>query len=163
MGETLEEIEKGLTTFLQALSQKRRTRNTLHDQADNDVYQAALAAAQNSAKNTYLLTSAAEKSRGLYQTQLQTQATQRAQLAASGLRQDSATVQYLLNNSRFQSLLEERQLANELQAAVYENNKETEQYIQALQSSALAKRKAANKGSFGMTVSSLIHNVLGGF
>lgn len=163
MGETLEEIEKGLTTFLQALSQKRRTRSELRNQAGDEAYQAALAASQNTANNTYLLTSAAEKSRGLYQTQLQTQAAQRAQFAASGLRQDSATVQYLLKNSRFQSLLEERQLAGELQTTVYENNRQTEQYIQSLQASALAKRKAANKGSFGLTVSSLIHNVLGGF
>ena len=163
MVETLEEIEKGLTTFLQALSHKRRNRNTLRGQAEDDVYQAALAATQNAAENTYLLSSAAEKARGLYQTQLQTQAAQQAQFAASGLRQDSATVQYLLKNSRFQSLLEERKLAGELQAAVYENNRQTEQYVQALQDSALAKRKAANKGSFGQTVSSLIHNVLGGF
>lgn len=163
MGETLEEIEKGLTTFLEVLSKQRTTRKTLQTQAADAEYQAALAATQAAAQNTYLLTSAAEKSRSLYQSHLQTQAAQKAQLAASGVRQDSATVQYLLNNSRFQALLEERKLASELQASVYENNQQTAQYIQTLQDTALAKRKAANEGASGWTVRSVLHKVLGGF
>ena len=163
MEDTLEEIEKGLTTFLQALSRKRAAGNALRNQAAQEEYQAALAAAQGAAKNTYLLESAAEKSRSIYQTYQQKYAAEQAQLAAAGLHQNSATVQYVLKNSRFQALLDEKALSENLQTAVYENNRETAEQIRALKASALAKRKASQRGSSGWTVSSVIHNFLGGF
>ncbi len=163
MEKTLEELETGLSTFLESLAKKRAAGASLRQQAADEEYQAALAAAQVAEKNTYLLESAAEKSRSAYQTYLQQQAARQAQLAKSGLRQDSASVQYLLKNSRFQALLDEKSLVNDMQTAVYENERQATEQIRALKASALAKRKAAHRSSWGWSLRSVVDNLLGGF
>ena len=156
---TLTQMEKGLSAFLKDLRKQRASSTAYYNQAEQAEYQAALVAAEAEKQNNYLLQSAAEKARQTYQNYLQTQATQQAQTAYSGLRGDSATVQYMRKNSRFQTLLQEQQLADQLQLSVYENNEAAAEQIRALKALAAQKRRRGGK----LSVGSVLTKFLGGF
>ena len=125
--------------------------------------QADLIAAAAQQKNTYLLQSAAEQARNVYQNYRQTQASRQNNFAASGLRGDSATVQYILKNSRFQALLDEKALAAQLAGSVAQNNAQAAEKIRALKELALANRLASFKGSSGFGIGAALSRFIGGF
>ena len=163
MGELLDGMEKGLSTFLQELQKKRTTQADYRARAQAADYQAALIAAQAQAQNTYLLQSSAQKARNIYQTYLQTQSARQTALAAAGLRADSATVQYMLKNNRFQALLDEKAVAAQLQSDVSANNAQAAEQIRALKSSAQAYLKSAYKNTSRWSLGTAVSNFLGGF
>ncbi|MBR4592377.1 MAG: hypothetical protein IKO35_04130, partial [Elusimicrobiaceae bacterium] len=137
----VENVGKGITSFLQDLQKQKSTAASYRSLAQQQEYQAAYAAAAVQQQNSYLLQSAAEKARLAYQNYLQNQGSQRANWGASGLRSDSATVQYMLKNNRFQALLEERQIRDDLQQSVYTTDQEAGQQIRSLRQTALENRQ----------------------
>ena len=163
MAGILDQMEKGITTFLKELNKQRTASSSYAARAEQAQYQEALVAAMAEKQNNYLLQSAAEKAQTVYQNYLQTQSAQQVQTALSGLRADSATVQYMRKNSRFQALLEQQRLADELQVSVYENNEQAAAQIRALKQSAEANRRAARKGLGGVSVKSVMTKLLGGY
>lgn len=163
MGDVLDGVEKGLTTFLQELYKNRTASATYRRRAAEAQNQADLIAAAAQQKNTYLLQSAAEQARNVYQNYRQTQASRQNNFAASGLRGDSATVQYILKNSRFQALLDEKALAAQLAGSVAQNNAQAAEKIRALKELALANRLASFKGSSGFGIGAALSRFIGGF
>ncbi len=162
MKDSFEEIGSGVSTFLQELNKHKKMKNMYRSQAAQAEYQAALVAAQAQAQNTYLLQSAAERTRGIYQNYAQTQAKNQTGFAAAGLGADSATVQYVLKNNRFQALLDERQEDLSLQNAVAQNNAQAAEQIRTLKELAAASRRASRKRIFGGRLSSVFLNLIGG-
>lgn len=163
MGDILEGVEKGLNTFLHELQKNRAASAAYRNRAAQAQTQADLIAAAAVQKNNYLLQSSAEQARSVYQTYRQTLSSQQNQFAASGLRGNSATVQYILKNSRFQALLDEKALAAQLAGSVAENNAQAAEKIRALKEIAQANRLAAYKGSSGLSIGSLFSGLIGGF
>lgn len=97
----------------------------------------------------YLFKSAAERGQELYDSYRQTLGQQKTTLAASGLTSNSATVQTLLKNSRFNALLDQEALEESFQDALYENNVTAAERIYNLSQTASQYRSAAkNRGSF---------------
>lgn len=114
--------------------------------ADAD-YQAAYTRAAAERQGTYLLKSAAERSRDLYDRYRQVSAAQKTALAASGLTNDSATVQSILKNTRLSALMDEETLRSNLKDALFENDLSAAERIRALNATAGQYRRAA-KNSF---------------
>ena len=152
-------MEKGIVSFLKDLRKQRASSTAYYNQAEQAEYQAALVAAEAEKQNNYLLQSTAEKARRTYQNYLQTQAVRQVQTAYSGLRGDSATVQYMRKNSRFQALLQEQELSEQLQLAVNENNEAAAEQIRALKALASQNRRNGRK----LSVGSVLTKFLGGF
>lgn len=149
MGGITGNLGKKIISSLEELEKQKSTAAYYRRVAEDKEYQAAYAAAAAQRENGYLLQSAREKAQGIYQNYRQTAAAQRAGLAAAGLRQDSATVQQLLKNSRFQALLDEQTIQNNLQVNLYENNLNVAEQIRALQDSAQEYRHKASKNRSG--------------
>ncbi|MCQ2410622.1 MAG: hypothetical protein MJ053_03805 [Elusimicrobiaceae bacterium] len=147
MGGVIENGGKGISSSLQALRKQNSSAAGYRQAANEQEYQAALAAAEAERKNGYLLQSAGEKMREVYNNYRQTNATQRTQWASSGLRSNSATVQQVLQNNRFQALMEGENIQHALQNSVYENNIAAAEKIRVLQNTAQAYRQAAHKNS----------------
>lgn len=163
MQEIVAGIGKGLDTFLKEIKTQKQTESAYRKLAQQEEYQAALVAAQAQQQNGYLLQSAAEKARKNYQEFFQTQGTRKANLAAVGLDASSATVQYILKNSRFQTLLDEQTLAGDLQTQSTRINEEAAAQIRALKQAAYQNRRAANSGATSWSINSAISKFLGGF
>ena len=159
MAGILNQMDRGITSFLKELRKQRSSSAEHYAQAEQAEYEATLVAAEAERQNHYLLQSAAEKARRAYQNYLQIQGTQQARTAYSGLRNDSATVQYMRKNSRFQALLQEQEIADELQLSVYENNDKAAQEIRALKTLANRERAQGKKRSVG----AVLTKFLGGF
>ena len=147
MGGVVETMGKGLASSLQELSGRKSTASSYQQMADEQAYEAALTAANAQRQNEYLLQTAQERIQKMYQNYQQALGSQRASLAAAGVRNDSATAQQLLKNNRFQALLEEQAVVKNLQTNVYENNIQAAEKIRTLQNSAQAYRRAASSGS----------------
>ena len=156
-------IGKGLNTFLNEIKTQKKHQAAYRNLAREEEYQAALIAAQAQEQNGYLVQSAAEKARKNYQNFFQAQSTQQANFAAAGLDSSSATVQYILKNSRFQALLDEQELAGNLQAEVTKNNAQAAAQVRALKQAAYQNRRAANAGATSWSISSALSKFLGGF
>lgn len=152
-------LAKGVATSLQELDKQHATAAYYRRLAADKDYQAAYAAATVQRNNGYLLQSAHEQAQEIYNNYRQNNATQRAGLAAMGLRQDSQTVQRLLQNSRFQTLLDEENLKQNLQTSLYENNLAAAQQVRALTSAAKDYRRSASKSKaewkFGVSLLNL--------
>ena len=163
MEDMLDGIGRGLTTFLQEMYKQRASSKAYLERAKQDDYQAALVAAQAEQKNTYLLQQTAQQARALQRDYVKNQSVNQAALAASGLRADSQSVQYMLQNNRFEALMQEKELADDLHASVSQNNAQAADEIRALKASALANRRAAYKRTGGWSLRSSLVNFLGGF
>ena len=149
MGGVVKQMGKGVSSALEELNSQKSTAAYYSRLAAEKDYQAAYAAAAAQQQNGYLLQSAHEQAQQVYQNYRQQTASQRVQLAASGLRSDSATVQYLLQNSRFQALLEEDKIKQNLQADVAENNRSGAEQVRALKQTADDYRRLARTRSSG--------------
>ncbi|WP_428075535.1 hypothetical protein [Candidatus Avelusimicrobium luingense] len=163
MQEMLAGIGKGVNTFLKEIKTQKQTESAYRNLAQQEEYQAALVAAQAQQQNGYLLQSAAEKARKNYRDFFQTQGTQNANFAVAGLDASSATVQYILKNSRFQALLDEQIIAEDLQTQVAQNNEQAVAQVRALKQAAYQNRKAANSGATSWSIGSALSKFLGGF
>ena len=145
MGGVVETMGKGFSSSLEELEGRKAKASSYRQSAAENDYQAALTAANTQRQNGYLLQSARERAREMYQNYRQVAGNQRASLAASGIRGDSVTAEQLLNNNRFQALLEEQSLVKNLQTNVSENNLQATEKIRVLQNSAQAYRRAAEE------------------
>lgn len=152
MGGIVGNLGKGILSSLQQLDKQKSTAAYYRRLAADKEYQAAYAAVTAQRQDGYLLQSAREKIREIYQNYRQAAAEQRAGLAAAGLRRDSVTVQQLLKNSRFQALLDEQTVQNDLQTNMYENNLAAAEQIRALKNSAQEYRRSAHKSRSGWTL-----------
>lgn len=162
MGNIAVNIGKGFSSLLKTLEEQQTARKQYRAAAREQEAQAAYLSAQAQLQNGYLLRSAADKARSTYRDFLQTQGTRRVQTAASGLRSDSATVQYILRNSRFEALLDERAIEDDLQSAVENNNEQLAQQVRALHASAADNRRRALKGLSGWKLANTLFQWMGG-
>ena len=162
MGSIVDNMGKGINSLLKTLEQQRRTEDSYRKSARADEYQAAVVIQGAYDQNGYLLQSAAEKARQVYQNYLQNTANQRAQVAALGLSSQSATVQNILKNNRFQVLLDEQNIAVNLQNNVLENNIQAAQQVRALKELAATKRRAERKGLSGWKLGTTLFSWFGG-
>jgi len=149
-----EDMGKGISSLLKELNKQKSAASSARTLAQNQEYEAAYQAVAAEQQNNYLLQTAAEKARNVYQNYLQNQGSQRAKLGASGLRSDSATVQYMLKNNRFQALLDEQNIQEQLQSSVAVNNFESAEKVRALRAAAAENRRAAS-GHFNLGTSLL--------
>ncbi len=143
MGGVVETAEKGLSSSLKEINTQKAARASYRAQAEEQEYQATLTAGAAERQQDYLLQSAAEKLRNLYQEYRRDIENRQAQWAAVGLRRDSATVQNLLQHSRFEVLLGEQKLSNQLQQDVSETTAQAAAQVRALKEGAAANRRAA--------------------
>ena len=149
MGGVLEIGGKGLASSLNVWKQQKSTEAYYRRLAASQDAQALAVEEDAQRQNGYLLQSAREKAQAVYNNYRQTVANQQVRFAQVGLHSDSATVQQMLKNSRFQALLDAQGIQENLQTNVLENNLAAAQQVRALKESAQAYRRAARKGMPG--------------
>ena len=147
-----------ISSALSAFGSQKSGRDYYRALAQDADYQAAYVQAAARRQGTYLLKSAAERSRDLYNEYRQTSAAQKTAFAASGLTNNSATVQHILKNTRLSALLDEETLRSNLQDALFENDASAAARIRALNVTASQYRRAAKDSFSPWTVGS---NLLG--
>lgn len=162
MGGVVETAGKDLSSSLQEIKTQKTARTAYRAQAAEQEYQAVLTAAEAERQQGYLLQSAAEKMRALYQAYRRETGNRQVQWAASGLRGDSATVQHLLRNNRFAVLVEEQTLSNRLRQDVYENTLQAADKIRSLKELATANRRAAQHSPSRWKLGTSFFSLLGG-
>ncbi len=147
MGGIVSGVGGKVSSALAAFGSQKSGRDYYRGLASDADYQARAAADAARRQETYLLKSAAERSRDLYAGYRQTAAAQKTALAASGLTNNSSTVQHILKHTRLSALLDEETLRGNLNDALYENDAAASQRIRALNITADQYRRMA-KNSF---------------
>lgn len=153
MGGIVSSAGAKVSSALAAFGSQKSGRDYYRTLASDADYQAD--AAQDAARRqgTYLFKSAAERSRDLYEGYRRTVAAQKTAMAASGLTNNSATVQNILKNTRLSALLDEETLRSGLNDALYENDAAAAGRIRALNVTAGQYRRMAKNSFSPWTVS----------
>ncbi len=136
-----------ISSALSAFGSQKSGRVYYRALASDADYQAQAAADAAQRQGTYLFKSAAERSRDLYAGYRQTVSAQKTAMAASGLTNNSSTVQNILKNTRLGALLDQETLRANLNDALYENDNSAAERIRALNITAGQYRRMA-KNSF---------------
>ncbi len=147
MGGIVSGVGGKVSSALMAFGGQKSGRDYYRSLASDADYQADYTARAARRQGTYLFKSAAERSRDLYAGYRQTAAAQKTALAASGLANNSATVQSILKNTRLSALLDERTVQENLRDALQENDLSALERIRGLNITANQYRRAA-KNSF---------------
>lgn len=162
MGGIVSSVGGAVSSALSAFGSQKSKRDYYRALAADADYQAQTTAEAAQRQGTYLFKSAAERSRDLYTEYRQTVAAQKTALAASGLVNNSSTVQNILKNTRLSTLLDEETLRSNLNDALYENDLSASQRIRALNTTAEQYRRSAKKSfspwSVGGTLLSWLNN-----
>lgn len=140
------------SSALQAFGGQKSGRDYYRALAADADYQADYAARAAQRQASYLFKSAAERSRDVYAGYRQTAAAQKTSLAASGLSNNSDTVQRILKNTRLSALMDERTIQENLLDALYENDASAAERIRALNVSSAQYRRAAKNTLSGWSV-----------
>lgn len=162
MGGIVASASQRLPTALQQISKQKAQRAAHAQTADEQMLQAALTDAEARQQTTYLLRSAAEKAQEQYRKYNHTVQSQRAAGAARGVYENSATWQQVLQNSRFQALLDEQSLAENLKQTVADNSSAAAEKVRALQTSARQHQNAARKSTSRWKLGTALLNLWGG-
>ncbi len=145
MGGIVTNTGKQVSTALSTLSSRRKRANQYDDVATSARQQAAQNQERLQEEETYLLKSAAERSREIYQKYRQQLAAQQTVLAQAGLRSNSVTAQQLLKNARLAALAKEDALQQEQTAALNQKRQEAAQREIELKRAEQEAKKAARK------------------
>lgn len=145
MGGIVTNTGKQVSTALSALSNRRKRANYYDDLASSASEQAQQNQAHLHEEETYLLKSAAERSREIYQKYRQQVAAEQTALAQAGLRSNSVTAQQLMKNARLAALSKSAEVQQEQETILNQKRQEAARREEELKRAEENNRKTARK------------------